>query len=638
MPPAGRLGDYAHAPVDAHGCPACPHSPMGPAVAGSPDVLVNGLPALRVGDPGMHFACCGSNLWSAQTGSSTVFFNDLPVHRQDDLTMHCGGQGRLVMGSGDVIVGDRTPRKTAYTTPVIGTLQLLNPDGVTGRPGEKFKIYAGNRLHLDSQLDEQGQYRWYEALPNQATVSFYELFDDAWAPATISSTDNRFRIQPGHRRRPEKALSHRQRLPISTSDTTTFMQIRRTVGVNLPWYDCGWDFGDVFYDGAPRADRQHRWEAHLEQDLVNLSELGVTIVRWFVLADGRSYGTGAHRPHRLSPITQPERWDFLSHHNTDAATQGASSIVSDFRKCLSVFERVNSRIPNDWPKIKIQPVLMSFEMFLPPPADLDTSSHLTPVPGGRDQILSNNRKMRRFIQDIVTPFQAAISAYRAHVHSIDIFNEPEWCLLDDRQSFDVNLRRVKELISAVQRKLVRLRLPLYIGIAHQDASEARWGSHRTPFTALQGIRGVSRTLHYYGRNYQAISARSGQRALTSHYPTNAHISEVGTPKRLYEGKILPQIPDELRNLIVRANGDAGQDYEQWKGTSLFSRLNNIRSAWDSTIPDPFVLAWSIYSDTPVTRHQGQTYQIGDGFQWRTEERKSIYSYHMGSAVLRDIGG
>ena len=70
MPPQGRVGDNALVPADAHGCPACPHPATGPATAGSPNVLVNGMPALRLGDPGVHAACCGPNSWVAAKGSA----------------------------------------------------------------------------------------------------------------------------------------------------------------------------------------------------------------------------------------------------------------------------------------------------------------------------------------------------------------------------------------------------------------------------------------------------------------------------------------------------------------------------------------------------------------------------------------
>lgn len=105
MPGQGRLGDSSHAPVDAHGCPGCPHNVKGPAVTGSADVLVNGRPALRMGDQGIHAACCGPNMWVAVMGSGTVLINGRPAHRKGDLDLHCGGPGKLEEGSDDVIVG-----------------------------------------------------------------------------------------------------------------------------------------------------------------------------------------------------------------------------------------------------------------------------------------------------------------------------------------------------------------------------------------------------------------------------------------------------------------------------------------------------------------------------------------------------
>lgn len=106
MPPQGRLGDLAQIPADAHGCPACPHPAVGPAIAGSADVLTNGLPSLRVGDQGIHAACCGPNMWSAKTGSATVLINGRKAHRLSDMTKHCGGMGQLIIGSPNVLVGD----------------------------------------------------------------------------------------------------------------------------------------------------------------------------------------------------------------------------------------------------------------------------------------------------------------------------------------------------------------------------------------------------------------------------------------------------------------------------------------------------------------------------------------------------
>lgn len=102
----GRTGDQAFCPADGHGCPACPHPVMGPAVMGSADVSVNGLSALRDGDPGIHAACCGPNQWTAAGGAPSVFINGKRAFRLGDPTSHCGGSGSLVQGSANVFVGN----------------------------------------------------------------------------------------------------------------------------------------------------------------------------------------------------------------------------------------------------------------------------------------------------------------------------------------------------------------------------------------------------------------------------------------------------------------------------------------------------------------------------------------------------
>lgn len=105
MPAQGRLGDMSQVPADVHGCPACPHPCIGPAIQGSPNVNVNGMPALRVDDKGMHAACCNTNMWTAQAGSSTVFINGKKAHRMGDADKHCGGMGQLIGGSPNVMSG-----------------------------------------------------------------------------------------------------------------------------------------------------------------------------------------------------------------------------------------------------------------------------------------------------------------------------------------------------------------------------------------------------------------------------------------------------------------------------------------------------------------------------------------------------
>ena len=105
MPPICRVGDKAHCPSDSHGSSCCSHRVSGPAVSGSPDVLINGRPVLRIGDPGRHRKCCGPNTWTASEGSASIFVNGIPVTRIGDATKHCGGKGKMIEASSDVQMG-----------------------------------------------------------------------------------------------------------------------------------------------------------------------------------------------------------------------------------------------------------------------------------------------------------------------------------------------------------------------------------------------------------------------------------------------------------------------------------------------------------------------------------------------------
>lgn len=106
MPGASRLGDKSYCPACCHGCPACAHPVSGPAVGGSPNVLINNKPALRVSDPGVHSSCCGPNIWNATKGSSTVIINGLQAMRRGDVCTHCGGTGKMIEASTNVFIGD----------------------------------------------------------------------------------------------------------------------------------------------------------------------------------------------------------------------------------------------------------------------------------------------------------------------------------------------------------------------------------------------------------------------------------------------------------------------------------------------------------------------------------------------------
>ena len=98
MPAAHRKTDTG----SGHDC----HFPPSAATGGSPDVFVNGLPQMRVGDVYEPHACpsCPKppHGRALAAGSGTVFVNGQPAGRVGD-AIDCGGAADS--GSGDVFIG-----------------------------------------------------------------------------------------------------------------------------------------------------------------------------------------------------------------------------------------------------------------------------------------------------------------------------------------------------------------------------------------------------------------------------------------------------------------------------------------------------------------------------------------------------
>lgn len=96
------MGKPAARVTDMHICPKktgkIPHV-GGPIATGSPDVLIGGLPAARVGDT---VACVGPPDKIA-SGSSGVLINGLPAARMGDSTAH---GGKIIGGCSTVLIGD----------------------------------------------------------------------------------------------------------------------------------------------------------------------------------------------------------------------------------------------------------------------------------------------------------------------------------------------------------------------------------------------------------------------------------------------------------------------------------------------------------------------------------------------------
>src|SRR4030042_3575077 len=99
MPNARVLGSCGEGQCCCHSDPQC--IPItGVVISGSPDILINGLPAARIGD--LMQGSCG-HFGTIISGSSSVFSNGIPAARLGDITQGCLTV-TLISGSADTLI------------------------------------------------------------------------------------------------------------------------------------------------------------------------------------------------------------------------------------------------------------------------------------------------------------------------------------------------------------------------------------------------------------------------------------------------------------------------------------------------------------------------------------------------------
>jgi len=161
-------------------------------------------------------------------------------------------------------------------------------------------------------------------------------------------------------------------------------------GANLPWIDYGCDYGsNAWYPRgglAARVDARDR----LEHALDRLARDGLTVVRLFMLCDGRS---GV----RMDPGGAPVGLDDTFFRDADVA-----------------FGAARAR------GLRLLPVLFDFHLCRATEISADVQL------GGRAAWLSDPHAREGLIEQVVRPLAERYGRDPA-VAAWDLFNEPEWC-------------------------------------------------------------------------------------------------------------------------------------------------------------------------------------------------------------------
>lgn len=191
------------------------------------------------------------------------------------------------------------------------------------------------------------------------------------------------------------------------------------VGVNYPWLDYGWDFGPG--PSSWRSGRSDpRWYDQIDGHLQHFLNLGIRVVRWFILADGLNYGTGNN-----APYLDAGEWRF----DPSAA---APEIEQHFEELLQRFENVN-RIAAQ--PMQLLPVFIDFHFCDPgstPVVQPDPADPQATVPdpgwvkGGRTDAITDARKRERFLVEAFDPLLRVSQRHPEVIYAWELINEPEW--------------------------------------------------------------------------------------------------------------------------------------------------------------------------------------------------------------------
>jgi hypothetical protein len=181
------------------------------------------------------------------------------------------------------------------------------------------------------------------------------------------------------------------------------------LGINYPWIDYGWDFGDPpeeWVSASSRAEWRVEKRQRIDNDLRRLATLGIDAIRWFILGDGTNYGMGAEAPQFSNGLWQfdplPMNHPFYS------------QLREDFR---FVLETCRTH------RLKLLPSLIDFHWAHPGEVVADGSGV---VKGGRSQILTDPARSERFFAAVLDPLLQLSLGYREVIAAWELMNEPEW--------------------------------------------------------------------------------------------------------------------------------------------------------------------------------------------------------------------
>jgi hypothetical protein len=258
------------------------------------------------------------------------------------------------------------------------------------------------------------------------------------------------------------------------------------IGINYPWINYGWDFGDPPPSWVPvqklAAWRERKLE-QIDMDFALFASQGISAVRWFLLGDGLNFGMD-----ELAPRKTSGKWTF------DPLPAGHSfyeRIRDDLESVLEIC-RVHG--------LKLFPSLIDFHWCRggkPVPGKPGI------IKGGRQDIVRDREKGQAFFDRLLDPLLESSARYQGSVYAWEVINEPEWVVRkgpvfrekDGRRS--VSQQEMREFILEGVRRINAKQspdgsaaFPSSVGFAHWKSLE-EWDADGLAITLHQ--------FHYYAQ-------------------------------------------------------------------------------------------------------------------------------------------
>jgi hypothetical protein len=184
------------------------------------------------------------------------------------------------------------------------------------------------------------------------------------------------------------------------------------VGFNYPVAGnrFGYQFGPSILP-VEKGKKEPFWRDTLPANLDIVFDLGMKIVRWFVMGNAENYGDAprkvvfeSHDP----DIPDQEMWDF------DPPPALDPLFIAHWREFLQIFK---DKFEKQGRLMRVIPSLVSFEMF--GPRGVGGCS-------GRTQVCTDPTKREHFLDTVLQPFLDASKDFKTQIFAWEVINEPYW--------------------------------------------------------------------------------------------------------------------------------------------------------------------------------------------------------------------